>query len=189
MERIIVVSYTDIDVTPALTELVTLNSECSMIIPVTENRTVAQSAVDVARKLNRPYHLFFSETDDFVAKLIEGAEDITVASNPIREAMREVTPGDILAIAWDDSVESHMVLHSVEDYGVVAWDISENLEVIEVSSGDDLDDLHEEMQDALANFIEVFSAYIAAGVIEAIGKSVEETLLGHIQNFKPREEE
>ena len=189
MKRILVISFSDVDVDRALTNLVKLNPEHSLVIPVTENRLFVTSAIAVAEKLKRPYHLFFSEMDDFTSLLVSNATESTVASNPVREAMREITPDDIFAIAWDESIEAHMALHSVEDFGVETWNIEGELEPITIASGDS-DDLYEEMQEALSTFIEVFAAYLAAEVIEVIGKTVEQTLLDHIKdNIDPFDQE
>ena len=181
MKRILVISYNNADVTVGLDELVQMLPDHSLMIPVTEDERFVRSAVAVALKNGRPYELFFSESSDLLAAVSPQAEQTTLCSSPIKEILRYVNGEDTLAISWDESVESHMALHSVEDYGLEAWNIDGPLEPIEVHSGD-VDDIREEMHDALANFIEVFSAYIAAEVIEVIGKTVEETLLNHIKD-------
>ena len=180
MNKIIVISYIDTDVSVALEELVHRLPDHELIIPVTEDEVFVCSAVGVARKLNRPYDLFFSESSNLLNEVSTGTENTTLCSAPLKEVLRYITSNDTLAIAWDDSVEAHMALHSVEDFGVEAWNIEGLLERIEVASGEP-EDLYEEMQDAFSTFIEVFAAYIAAEVIEVIGKTVEQTLLEHIQ--------
>ena len=65
-----------------------------------------------------------------------------------------------------------MALHSVEDYGIDIWDITDGLEPIEMDHGTS-DDLYEEMQEALTNFVDVFTAYITAGILETMTKTIE----------------
>jgi hypothetical protein len=189
MKRVLVVSYINTDVSVALEELAQLLPDHSLVIPVTEHEVFVKSAVGVALKLNRSYELFFSESSNLLTEISTGAEQTTLCSSPIKEILRYVNGEDTLAIAWDGSVESHMALHSVEDYGLEAWNIEGPLEPIEIASGDK-EDLYEEMQEALSTFVEVFAAYIAAEVIEVIGKTVEETLLNHVKDsIDPFDEE
>ena len=82
-----------------------------------------------------------------------------------------------------------MVLHSVEDFGLETWNILGELQPLEIESGDDSDDLYEDMQEALTHFIDVFAAYIAAGVIETIGKTVESFILEHSNRDDLEDEE
>ena len=171
MTRIVVISFNDNDVTTGLQALLIKHPDSSLMIPVTDDRNFVISAVNAAKSAKAKYHLFFSDTDDFVDKLVLESEDITVCSNPIREILREITPDDVLAISWDDSVEAHMALHSVEDYGIETWDVSDGLSAIELDQ-ETTDDLFEEMQEALSNFIEVFGAYITAGILQNLDKTL-----------------
>ena len=189
MNKIVVISYTNTDVSIGLEELVHNLPDYELVIPVTENEIFVRSAVDVAKRLNRPYELFFSESSSLLNELSADTENTTLCSSPLKEVLRYITSNDTLAIAWDDSVEVHMALHSVEDFGVEAWNVDGPLEPIIVASGEP-EDLYEEMQEALSNFIEVFAAYIASEVIDVIGKTVEQTLLEHIQgHIDPFDEE
>jgi len=180
VNKIIVISYIDTDVSLGLEELVYKLPDHDLVIPVTEDEIFVRSAVGVAKKLNRPYELFFSESSNLFNELSAGTENTTLCSSPLKEVLRYITSNDTLAIAWDDSVEAHMALHSVEDFGVEAWNVDGPLEPIVVASGEP-EDLYEEMQEALSTFIEVFAAYVATEVIETIGKTVEQTLLEHIR--------
>jgi hypothetical protein len=189
VNKIIVISYINTDVSVALEELVHRLPDHELVIPVTEDEVFVRSAVKVAQKLNRPYELFFSESSNLLNELSAGTENTTLCSSPLKEVLRYITSNDTLAIAWDDSVEAHMALHSVEDFGVEAWNIEGLLEPIQVASGEP-EDLYEEMQEALSTFIEVFAAYVATEVIETIGKTVEQTLLEHIRgHINPFDEE
>ena len=189
MQRIIVLDFDNNDVTLGLTELVKTYPKSLLLIPVTVNRTFVETAIQVAIDNDCSYSLYFSDADDLTEKHEKLAQDIVIASNPVKEVIREITPDDILAIAWDDSVEAHMVLHSVEDFGLETWNILGELQPLEIESGDDSDDLYEDMQEALTHFIDVFAAYIAAGVIETIGKTVESFILEHSNRDDLEDEE
>ena len=189
MKRIIVISYNNIDISKGLAELLLEHPNTPLLIPVTENQTFVKSAVLTAMANDCPFQLYFSQADEFMDSLMVKAEDLTVCDNPIKEILREVTPEDVFAISWDDTVESHMALHAVEDFGVETWDITDGLDPINMTN--DTDDLYSEMQEALTNFIEVFSAYIAAGVIETITKTVDSILMEQLgtMDFNPFDKE
>ena len=186
MQRIVVISFNNKDVTKGLTELVQRYPGKQLVIPVTDNHTFVASAVDVAIKNNSPYTIFFSEMDEFTESITSKAINSTVSSNPIREMLREVTIEDMIAISFDESIEAHMALHSVEDYGLEVWDISGKLEIIEIEQGDS-DDLYGTMQDAFSNFIDVFAAYITAGVLESLTKSID-SMIHEDDDLDPFEE-
>ena len=189
MKRIIVISYNNIDISEGLAELLLEHPNTPLLIPVTENQTFVKSAVLTAMANDCPFQLYFSQADEFMDSLMVKAEDLTVCDNPIKEILREVTPEDVFAISWDDTVESHMALHAVEDFGVETWDITDGLDPINMTN--DTDDLYSEMQEALTNFVEVFSAYIAAGVIETITKTVDSILMEQMgtMDFNPFDKE
>jgi hypothetical protein len=80
-----------------------------------------------------------------------------------------ITPDDILAMAWDDSDEAHMVIHSLEDFGLEMWNIKGTLNAIEMDYTEDTtEELFDAMQESLTSFIEVFSAYIASSVLDTL---------------------
>jgi len=183
MKRIIVVSYNDKDISEGLTELLEEHPKTPILIPVTENQTFVKSAVMTAMVNGCPFQLYFSQADEFMDSLMVKAEDLTVCDNPIKEILREVTPEDIFAISWDNSVEAHMALHAVEDFGVETWDISDGLDQIEVGVSDSTE-LFNEMQEALSVFIESFSAFIAAGVLETLTKTLDAVILEQLGTTK-----
>ena len=176
MKRIMVFGFDDTDVSEGLKELLKKNPDASVFIPVTDNFKFAESAVRTAKELNHKYQIYFSNAGDEVDQMILGADDIVVCVNPIKEILREITSEDVVAIVWDDSVDAHLVLHSVEDYGVETWDISDGLHTLDIERGDS-DDLFEEMQEKMQDFIEVFAAYVTAGVLEQITNTIDAMLL------------
>ena len=108
MKRILVISFNDTDVTTGLQALLVKHPDALLLIPVTENEKFVNSAVNAAKEAKAKFQVYFSESSDFVDRLILDAEDICLCNNPIREIIREATPEDILAMSWDESVECHM---------------------------------------------------------------------------------
>ena len=153
-------------------ELLKKHPNTTVFIPVTEDTTFVESVVKTVQANKSPYQIYFSAASEFTDSLTLEAMDIVVCGNPVREILREVTPDDILALVWDDSVEAHMTLHSVEDYGLEAWDISDGLDPIEVDHSDS-DDLYSEMQEKLHDFIEVFAAYMTASIMDSMAKTID----------------
>ena len=173
MKKIIALSFTDMDAFEGLNKLLALYEDATVVTTVNGNLEFLKSLVKVCDNYGTKVHLFVPETGDEY----EGANGhkITTCSNPLKEILRNVTPDDVLAIAWDDSIDAHMALHAVEDYGLEVWDISHGLDAIEIDHGDS-DDLYSEMQDALSNFIEAFTVYVTEEVLNTVTKTVESIL-------------
>lgn len=178
MKRIITLSFKDGDVYEGLRRLIALNPEATVVLPMTNLPMFSKTAMKAITEAKAKYHLFFTDGTENIDKLVLKAEDITVCTNPIREVLREVTSEDILAMVWDDSVEAHMALHSVEDFAIETWNIEDGLDVIEVDYDDEneSDLLYQDMQEKLSEFIEAFSEYIMNGVLEVLTKAVQERL-------------
>ena len=88
-----------------------------------------------------------------------------------------ITPDDILAMAWDDSDEAHMTLHSLEDFGLEMWNIKGTLNPIEMDYTEDTtEELFDAMQESLVGFIDVFAAYIASSVLDTLMDTITERL-------------
>lgn len=181
MKRIMVFGFDGTDVSKGLKELIQKNPGASVFIPVMDNFKFAESAVRTAKEENAKYQIYFSDAGDEVDQMILGADDITVCVNPVKEILREITSEDVVAVVWDDSVEAHLVLHAVEDYGVETWDISDGLDPLTVERGDS-DDLYEEMQEKMQDFIEIFAAYITAGVLEQLTSSIDAMLTQQLKD-------
>mgnify|MGYP006270141675 CR=1 FL=1 len=175
MKRIMVFGFKDIDVSEGLGKLLDKHPESVVYVPIVDNFVFAESVVRTVKEHKAKYQIYFSDAGEEVDKMIMDADDITVCVNPIKEILREVASDDVVALAWDDGVHSHLVLHSVEDYGVETWDISDGLDPITIEQGDS-DDLYEEMQEKLHDFIEVFAAYITQGILEQMTNTIDAML-------------
>lgn len=176
MKRIILIAFKDGNVEEGLRRLIQLNPDSLIVIPVVSHPNFMDSAMKTIKQTKSKYHLFFAESNDNIDALVVGAEDITLCNSPIKEVVREITSEDVLAMVWDDSLEAHMVLHAIEDYGIEVWNIEDGLEVIEVDFDEegDSDALYEQMQEDLSTFIESFAEYIMAGVLDVLAKTVKE---------------
>ena len=185
MKRIIALSFSDHNAFDGLDKLFELYPEAIVVTPVDGNLEFLRSIVAACDKHGIKTHLFVPDTGaDY-----EGANGhtVTTCANPLKEILRNVTPDDVLAIVWDDSIDAHMVLHSVEDYGLEVWDITEGLDPIEMDQRDS-DDLYTEMQDAMTQFIDVFAAYVVEEVLNKVTKTVESLLLNAHEDIDPFEE-
>lgn len=177
MKRIIVLPFKDGNVYDGLRRLIALNETAIIVLPVMGFTTFLETAVKAIEETKTKYHLFFTDETEDIDKLILGAHDMTVCSNPIREILREVTSEDVLGIVWDDSIEAHMAIHAVEDYAIETWSIEDGLDFIEIEDDEvDSDFLYEQMQERLSEFIEAFSEYIMTGVLEALTNAVQERI-------------
>jgi len=178
MQKIILISFeTDVDVTKAVKELQVKYPGAEILIPILEYGTFAKTALHAVLGTGN-YQLFFSETagiDDYAIS----NDDITFCSNPIKEILKQVNVGDVLGIVWDDSDEVHAVLHSLEDYGLDTWDITDGLDLIEIDYEDDdfrTEDLHVVMVNSLALFAESLTAYVTSCVMDVLTDTIRERL-------------
>lgn len=178
MKRIVVLPFKDGDVNEGMRRLIQLNKDAIVLFPVIDLPAFRKSMTTVLEETNSKYHLFFTDGNDDIDDLVLKAHDITMCLNPLKELTREITADDILAMVWEESIEAHLVLHSVEDLAIETWNIEDGLEAIEVEFDDDdeSDMLYEEMQEAMSNFIEAFATYITDGVLKTLSKAVQERL-------------
>jgi len=177
--RIILLSYNnDVDVSEGLSALFNLHPELTeVLIPVIEDGVFAQSAINSAKQMFRKFKIYFAENG--ILNNFADAEDITLCGNPNKEIIRQVQPGDVLALVWDDSHTIHMALHSLEDFGLETWDISNGLEPIEVPYGDDGDDpseMYEQVVEGMNTFLEKMVSFITASVLDVLSDTIKKRI-------------
>lgn len=164
------------DVYYPLVELLGKKDVSEVLIPVITRGIFTETAINAVREQGIDYKLYLN-VDTTMDGLEEDADLITVCINPIKELLNLITPDDILAMAWDDSDEAHMTLHSLEDFGLEMWNVKGTLNPIEMDYTEDTtEELHEAMQESLASFIDVFSAYIASSVLDTLMDTITERL-------------
>jgi hypothetical protein len=169
MKRMILLTFDpSADVYYPLVELLGKEDVSEVLIPVITRGIFTETAINAVKEQGVDYKIYLD-----VETIIDGLEDdadlITICSNPIKELLNLITPDDILAMAWDDSDEAHMVIHSLEDFGLEMWNIKGTLNAIEMDYTEDTtEELFDAMQESLTSFIEVFSAYIASSVLDTL---------------------
>lgn len=180
MKKIAIISFDEnTDVTKAIQELQVKYPGSEFLIPIIEYGVFAKSAVRAVLGTGN-YRLFFSENASIDDYAIHN-DDIVFCSNPIKEIVRQINPGDVLGLVWDDSVEAHRVLHGLEDYGLDMWDITDGLDQIEIDYDDDeddfrTDDLHTVMINTLALFAESLTAYVVSAVMDVLTDTIRDRL-------------
>jgi hypothetical protein len=177
MKRIILLTFdSNADVYYPLVELLGKQDVNEVLIPVITRGIFTETAINAVKEQGIDFKIYL-DVETTVDGLEADADQITICVNPIKELVNLITPNDILAIAWDDSDEAHMVIHSLEDFGLEMWNIRGTLNLIEMDYTEDTtEELFDAMQESLASFIEVFSAYIASSVLDTLMDTITERL-------------
>lgn len=172
--RINIVSFKDVDVSAAVADLVTMFPEPLIVFAMNDNLTFYDSVMKVINEHKVKYHAFYSSALE-LPEVTNELGTFTSAVDPTKEVIKQVEAHDIFAIAWDDSLECHEALHSVEDYGVDAWNIMGELELIIVDEGDEDPEeaLLEVIQDAMGDIVELMGSYVAAKVMRVLRETAE----------------
>jgi hypothetical protein len=169
MKRVILLTFDpNADVYYPLVELLGKEDVSEVLIPVITRGVFTETAINAVKEQGADFKLYV-DVETTIDGLEDDSEQITICTNPIKELLNLITPDDILAIAWDDSDEAHMVIHSLEDFGLEMWNIKGTLNPIEMDYTEDTtEELFDAMQESLTSFIEVFSAYIASSVLDTL---------------------
>jgi hypothetical protein len=169
MKRMILLTFDpSADVYYPLVELLGKEDVSEVLIPVITRGVFTETAINAVKEQGADFKLYV-DVETTIDGLEDDSEQITICANPIKELLNLITPDDILAIAWDDSDEAHMVIHSLEDFGLEMWNIKGTLNPIEMDYTEDTtEELFDAMQESLTSFIEVFSAYIASSVLDTL---------------------
>lgn len=126
--------------------------------------------------------------------LLKQADDIVICDDPTKEVLRQLSVGDSVGIVWTDSIADHLVLHYVEDLALDIWDITGDLDPIEIDDpfiGMDSEDLHDGMHKAITVFVDMMVAFIASTVMESIRQAAIEHIMKNpdTKNFSPFEDD
>jgi hypothetical protein len=187
MRRVAVISFDEnADVTEGLEQLLEKFDEVHVLLAVANNNNFVKSALKAMLSYDVSFTLYVSETEG-----IEHIphENITICSNPIKEVMRQIEPHDILAMVWDDSLEAHAILHSLEDYGLEMWDITDGLDIIEIDydEDDNTEELYDIMASTLTLFAESLAAYVTSAVLDVLTDTIRDRLAeeGDMKDISP----
>lgn len=173
MKKIAVIGFQDdADIEEGLSKLIDKHPNATVYLPLEEMSPFTKEVISTVKNKGAKLNAFISPTSDTEGELL--TEDITICTNPVKEIMRMLNSDDILALVWDDSVEAHMVLHSLEDFGMETWDILEGLNPIEVTfhEDDNTDELYEVMVQTLELFAESLAAYVTSAVLDVLSETI-----------------
>lgn len=177
MQKIAIISFDDdVNVEKGVKELADRYPDAEFLLPILEYGTFAKSALRAVIDTGT-YHLYFSENasiDDYAVE----ADDITFCSNPIKEILRQINTGDVLGIVWDESLEAHAILHSLEDFALDMWDITDGLDAIEIDYSEETEtqELYDVMTSTLNLFAESLAAYVTSAVLDVLTDTIRERL-------------
>lgn len=173
IKKIAVIGFQpDADIVEGLGKLLDRHPDATVYIPVEEMDPFTKSVIETVRSKGSAYKPFVATSSDTEETFV--GEDFVICMNPIKEIMRMLNSDDVLALVWDDSVEAHMVLHSLEDYGMETWDIMDGLNPIEVTFHEDesTDELYETMIQTLDLFAESLAAYVTSAVLDVLTETI-----------------
>jgi len=192
MKQIAVVSYQDdVDVSLGLAELIAKYPKAKVLFPMQRVSTFTKSALPVILNNAQQFHLYMSDECEGLDATVH-SDNITFCSNPNKEVMRQVRPYDVLALVWDDSTDAHIALHTLEDFGLESWDISQGLDIIEIDHAEETaEELMDAVQDSMAVFIENLSAYVVTTVLDALTQSVNDHIdsIDRLKDITPFDDE
>jgi len=173
--NIAVISFQDVCVDEGMLELINKygkDKELRVLLPVTGSENhFAESVMDVCRDHSVKVTCFIVNAMD-IDHILLNADDIVITDNPVKEIVRQITTEDTLGIVWDDSPQAHFILHSIEDFGIEVWDITEGLDQIEVEFTESQEDVYKAMMDSMAIFVEHMADYIMTSVLDVLAETV-----------------
>ena len=186
--KIAIFSDEDLDVSKGIDQLITKYSEQSpeIIFPVTTNQDEFSQSVIRKCLENKVRVTAYFKNVNGLEHLLKQTDDITICDDPIQEVLRELSPGDAVGIVWTDSIEDHLIVHTVEDLALDVWDITDGMDSIEFDDpfeGMDSQSLHDGMFKAMGVFVEMLSAYIASTVMDSLTQAVNE----HMDNLNKKD--
>ena len=180
--NIAVISFDDVDVSKGLTELAKLYKEKSptFLLPVTTSTEVFTQSVLKTAIDNKIKVTCFFDSAVGLDHILKQADDISLTENPIGEVLHTLKPDDALAIVWDDSPESHVIVHGLEDLALDMWDITDGLDEIEHNDFDmtmDGEKLHQEMTETMGRLVDLMCAFVANTVMASLTEAVSEHIM------------
>lgn len=184
--KIAIFSEEDLDVSKAIDELLTKYSEQSpeVIFPVKAKQDEFSQSVIRKCLENRVKVTAYFKDANGLEHVLKQADDITITDEPVQDVLRQLGAKDAVGIVWTDSLENHLILHSVEDLALEVWDITDGIDPIEVDDqflSMDPDHLHDSIHKTLSVLVDMLSAYIATTVMDSIGQAVLEQLRNSTQ--------
>jgi hypothetical protein len=177
MKRIIILSFNEnVSVYRGVKELLAMHPTSEVVIPIEEYGPFIKSALKAVIESDNPFHLFFSETAS-ISEVVS-SKNITYCKDPVREVLRNITAEDVMGMVWEDTKECHLTLHSLEDFGLEMWDITDGLDVIEIDydKDDETDVIYDLMVQSLDVFVENLAAYVTSAVLDVLSSTIMERM-------------
>ena len=191
--QIALFSFKDKDVSKGLKELIDsyLGDELTLLMPLIKPiPKFFESVIKLAKETpNVTLKCFFVSAEGY-DQYLKYAEDLVVCENPVKEILRALTPDDELAMVWDDTPQSHFIIHAVEDLAIDMWDISDELTTLdEEDFGFEMDEeeLHDEMISTMGKFVDLLAAFVANTVMESLGQAVAQHLMESEEDMDKRD--
>jgi len=191
--QIALFSFKDKDVSKGLKELIDsyLGDELTLLMPLIKPiPKFFESVIKLAKETpNVTLKCFFVSAEGY-DQYLKYAEDLIVCENPVKEILRALTPDDELAMVWDDTPQSHFIIHAVEDLAIDMWDISDELTTLdEEDFGFEMDEeeLHDEMISTMGKFVDLLAAFVANTVMESLGQAVAQHLMESEEDMDKRD--
>jgi hypothetical protein len=173
MKKIAVIGFQDnADVEDGLGKLLDKYPDATVYFSLEEITPFVKSILSTVMDKGAKLKAFISASTDTEGELL--TEDIIICVNPLKEVMRMLNSDDVLALVWDDGVEAHMVLHSLEDFGMETWDVLDGLNPIEVTFHEEetTDELYEIMVQTLEMFTDTLAAYVTSAVLDVLTETI-----------------
>jgi hypothetical protein len=183
--KLAIISFEDVDVTRGLNAILDHYADKSpeVFFPVSpDEEDFSQSVLRVCIDRNVKVTAFFDNVFG-VDHILNQASDTVITDDPVGELLRQLNTGDAIGIVWNDEIEEHHVVHSVEDLALDTWDITEGLDKIQIDDDfNDLgsDELHDALMKHLGMFVDLLAAFVASTVMESLSQAVAEHLANEI---------
>ena len=186
--NIAVISFQDVCVDEGILQLINKygkDKELKVLLPVTGSENhFAESIMDVCKEHSIKVTCFIVNAMD-IDHILLNADDIVITDNPVKEIVRQITTEDALGIVWDDSPQSHFILHAIEDFGIEVWDITDGLDQIEVEFTESQEDTYKAMMDSMAVFVEHMADYIMTSVLDVLAETVAKRIQEDEKDIMP----
>lgn len=193
--KIAIFSTENLDISKGIDQLITKYSEQSpeILFPVKVGQDdFSQSVIRKCLENRVKVTIYFKDATN-LDHLLKQADDITICDEPVNEVLHQLSPGDAVGIVWTDSLEDHLVLHTLEDLALDVWDVTDGIDQIEIDDAFesmDPDDLHDAMHKTFGILLDMMAAYVATTVMDSLGQAVMEHLENQLRkNIHPFDEE
>lgn len=174
MKKIAVIGFQEnANIVEGLEKLIDKYPDATVYFPFEEADHFTKSIIEIVRRKAIKYKPFVAVSSDTEGLFVD--DDFVICMDPLHEIIRMLNSDDVLALVWDDSVEAHIVLHSLEDFGMETWDIMDGLNPIEVTFHEEesTDELYDVMIQTLEMFAESLAAYVTSAVLDVLTETIQ----------------